>query len=92
MSYTEKNNDVSDVIVNGVKKMVQRRTSSWIGTMTDLNDVLESKVSARLPGSPSALRVTLNTVINRLRNAGISVRFYRSSDRTRTRLVEFRVR
>jgi len=86
------NSNVSDVIVKGVKSMVSRRTSNWVGTMTDLGDVLENKVSTKLPGSPSALRVTLNRVINRLRKAGISVRFYRATDRTRTRLVEFRAR
>lgn len=89
------NNDVSNTIVSGVKSIVRRRTTPWMGTMTDLGDALENRVNsvpANWPGSASALRVALNKVVNRLRNAGISVRFTRSTDHTRTRLVEFIVR
>lgn len=96
MTYNSKtNNDVSNTIFSGVKSIVRRRTTPWVGTMTDLGDALENRVNsmpANWPGSASALRVALNRVVNRLRNAGISVRFTRSTDHTRTRLVEFIVR
>lgn len=92
---SKKNNNVSEVIFSGVKAIMKRRTTPWQGTVTDLGDALENRVNsmpANWPGSASALRVALNRVVNRLRNAGISVRFTRSTDHTRTRLVEFIVR
>lgn len=65
---------------------------NWIGTMTALRKRLltnVSKINARyLPGSPSALRVVMNKIVNRLRCRRISVKFGRTSDRTRTRFVK----
>ena len=87
-------NDVSNTIFNGVKSIVKRRATPWVGTMTELDQLLNrvNSTPKNWPGSASALRVALNKVVNRLRNAGVSVRFKRSTDHTRTRLVEFRVR
>lgn len=88
-------NDVSNALFNGVRMMLKRRSTPWVGTMTELNDSLQNRVSSmpgNWPGSSSALRVALNRVVNRLRNAGVSVHFTRSTDHTRTRLVEFSVR
>lgn len=85
--------DVSNVLFNSVKKIVSRRSTPWVGTMTDLNSaVARLQVNKEvLVSSPSALRVVLNRVVNRLRNAGISVRFLRSTDKARNRLVKFSV-
>lgn len=84
---------VSNALLNGVKIIVGRRTTPWVGTMTELNDAvvnaLRGKIPSNWPGSPSALRVALNRVIRRVRAEGVSVRFTRSTDHTRTRLVEF---
>lgn len=84
--------NVDDVVVNGVMSAV-RKGRSWVGTMTELSDVLASQVNPAtadvLPGSTSALRVVLNRVVNRLRSRGVSVKFGRTNDHHRTRYVKF---
>lgn len=88
-------NNVDVVVLNGVSSLVKgvKKGSSWTGTMTDLNRALVSVVgrkSARvLPGSPSALRVVLNRVVSRVRKTGVSVKFGRTTDHSRTRFVRF---
>lgn len=87
-SNTNERNLVSKLVVTGVKSIVNSK-SQWVGTMSDLNlaivSKLGSKVPSNWPASPSALRIVLNRVIRRVRAEGISVRFSRSRDR----LVEF---
>jgi hypothetical protein len=85
---------VDDAILNGVLTVLDRnRARVWSGTMTELSlaltRVLGRKRSEVIPGSPGALRVVINRVVNRLRNRRISVRFVRTTDHTRTRLVRF---
>lgn len=88
-------NSVESVVFNGVMSVVSgvRKGRSWTGTMTDLQSALVSELSRKessvLPGSPSALRVVLNRVVNRLRNRSVSVKFGRTTDHTRTRYVRF---
>ena len=87
-------NSVDDIVFRSVSSIIERQTDGiWIGTMTELNTALNRVSSKRqrtiLPGSPGALRVVINRVINRLRNRGIGVRFIRTTDHTRTRLVRF---
>lgn len=87
-------NDVHEVVLNGVLKVVNNhKESTWSGTMTDLSSalgrVLSTKEVTVLPGSPGALRVVLNRVVNRLRNRKVGVKFVRTTDHTRTRLVKF---
>lgn len=83
-------NEVSDIVFRGISSAIN---GSWSGTMSDLMIVLNKTVSKKekvlLPQSPSALRVVINKVINRLRNKGISVKFVRTADYDRTRLVKF---
>jgi hypothetical protein len=75
--------------LNGMKNINQ---NVWTGTMTSLDKNLRRVMGKSLPenwpGSPSALRVVLNKSINRLRNRKIRVQFERSSDRSRTRIVQ----
>jgi hypothetical protein len=87
-------NEVSNTIFSSVRSIVARRTTPWVGTMTELGETIENRVSVpkNWPGSASALRVAFNRVINRLRNAGVSVRFTRSTNHMRTRLVVLTVR
>lgn len=92
VSATEPN--VDDVVFNSVLSFLSRQNvRSWTGTMTELSTgltrVAGRKVSSVLPGSPSALRVVLNRVANRLRNRKVGVRFGRTTDHTRTRYVRF---
>lgn len=88
-------NNVDSLVLNGVSSIVRRvkKGSSWTGTMTELNDALVSVVGKKnarvLPGSPSALRVVLNRVVTRLCKTGVSVRFGRTTDHSRTRFVRF---
>lgn len=99
VSNSKTNNDkltVSNALLSGVRTIVNRRSTPWVGTMTELNvslvSALRNRVPSNWPGSPSALRVALNKVIRRVRAEGFSVRFTRSNDHSRTRLVEFSVR
>jgi len=87
-------NNVDDIIFRSVSSIMERQTDGiWIGTMTDLgtalNRVASKKQRTMFPGSPGALRVVINRVVNRLRNRGIGVRFVRTTDHARTRLVRF---
>jgi hypothetical protein len=85
-------NNVDDIVFRSVSTIVERQ-DTWIGTMTELSSAINRVASKRqrtiLPGSPGALRIVINRVVNRLRNRGISVRFVRTSDHGRTRLVRF---
>lgn len=93
MTRNNKITTTNEVVIEGVLKVINNK--NWTGTMTELNStlskVLGRKQSQILPGSPSALRMVLNRVVNRLRVRGISVRFARTNDHTRTRYVRFAV-
>lgn len=93
MTYNSKTMLVDNLILEGVLTILEKNDSSWIGTMTELNSnlvkVLGKKRSDMLPGSPSALRIVLNRVVNRLRNRKVSVKFARLNDHVRTRYVKF---
>lgn len=82
-----------ELVFRGIKTIV-RTKRSWLGTMTNLIAAIhEVKLNAEekrvMPKSPSALRVVVNRVVNRLRSRGISVKFGRTTDHTRTRFVRF---
>ncbi len=88
------NVNVDDVVLNGILEVLKKNNAKvWSGTMTELNSalvrVLGKRRSEILPGSPGALRIVTNRVVNRLRNRKVSVKFVRTTDHTRTRLVRF---
>jgi len=87
-------NAVDQLVLNGALEVISKSAKmNCSGTMTELNSafvkVIGKKRSAILPGSPGALRMVLNRVVNRLRNRSISVRFARTTDHARTRFVRF---
>jgi hypothetical protein len=86
---SDNKNNVLDLIFKGVLTILKRK-NTWVGTMTQLNDslvrVLGKRASTSLPKSPSALRVSLNKTLNRLRNRSISVKFGRTNS---ARYVKF---
>jgi hypothetical protein len=88
-----KNNkqNVENAILEGVLTVLDSRNNIWLGTMTTLNKELVRSLGKKtvLPRSPSALRIVLNRVANRLRVRGVSVKFGRTNDHTRTRYVRF---
>jgi len=96
MTLHSKTNLVDNVVLEGVLKSLEdNQKSQWQGTMTELNSTLnkifnrnQTKIN-NLPRSPSALRVVINRITNRLRARGVSVKFGRTNDRTRTRYVKF---
>jgi len=95
MALNSKTISVDDLVLQGIVNTLEDSNFSWSGTMTELSSKLDKsfhrskgKLSI-LPGSPSALRVVINRITNRLRSRGISVRFKRSTDHTRTRFVTF---
>jgi len=84
----------SEVVFNGILSVLdQHPDTSWIGTMTNLSSLLNRALPkterSMLPRSPSALRIVVNQVVNRLRNRGIGVKFARTTDHGRTRYVRF---
>jgi hypothetical protein len=94
MTSNNKQVSVDNVVLNSVLEVLRKHgESTWVGTMTDLSTALTRVVgksqSSVLPGSPSALRVVLNRVVNRLRTRKVSVKFARTNDHTRTRYVKF---
>lgn len=95
VSQVQQNNveEVSTALLSGIKEIVRRRNTPWVGTITELNLAVQRALRGRVvqswPKSSSSLRVSLNRVIRQLRSAGITVRFSRATDRSRTRLVEF---
>jgi hypothetical protein len=93
VSVSQENN-VDELVFRGIMSMTESQsTSSWTGTMTRLTSALNRVLSKRqrtfLPGSPSALRLVINRVANRLRSRGVGVRFGRTTDHSRTRFVKF---
>ena len=86
--------DINELVFRGIISVMEGQSgSTWTGTMTNLTTALNRVMSRRqrtlLPGSPGALRVVINRVVNRLRNRGIGVRFNRTTDHARTRYVRF---
>lgn len=90
MTYNQSNSDINNIIFNGILNIIEKNDNTWSGTMTQLNEKLSKVIgksnSSLLPGSPSALRIALNKVVNRIRNRGVSVRFNRTAQ---ARFVKF---
>lgn len=81
---------VENTVLQGVLTVLDKG-GTWIGTMTDLNTELVKRLGKKiiLPQSPSALRIALNRVVSKLRRRGVSIKFGRTTDHTRTRYVRF---
>jgi len=95
-SKTDRRDSTEEIVLRGIVSVMERQTATvWTGTMTNLttalNRVLSKHQRTFLPNSPSALRLVINRVVNRLRSRGIGVRFGRTTDHTRTRFVRFAV-
>ena len=93
-SKNDRRDNTEEIVLRGIVSVMERQTETvWTGTMTSLmtalNRVLSKHQRTVLPNSPSALRLVINRVVNRLRNRGIGVRFGRTTDHTRTRFVRF---
>ena len=93
-SKNDRRDNIEEIVLRGIISVMERQTATvWTGTMTNLTTALNRVLSKRqrtvLPSSPSALRLVINRVVNRLRNRGIGVRFGRTTDHTRTRFVRF---
>jgi len=86
--------NANEVVFQGIVSFITDKSNGkWTGTMTELttrlNKTLNKQERSFLPGSPSALRVVINRVINRIRNQGVGVKFSRAPNRMRTRFVKF---
>lgn len=84
--------NANSIVFRGISSVMQSN-EVWAGTMTKLTNALHRVLSQKqrnlLPKSPSALRLVVNRVVNRLRNQGIGVKFGRTTDHSRTRFVRF---
>jgi len=69
-----------------VDTLVEISKSGFSGTMTDLMTKL-SQSGLSPAKTASQLRTVINTIIHKVRNKKVSVKFIRSNDRKRTRLV-----
>jgi hypothetical protein len=93
MTLISKTQSTDNVVLEVILSTLNA-ASQWRGTMTELDSVLVSSIGrnrtklSALPGSPSALRVVLNRIAPRLRARGVSVKFGRTTDSTRTRFVK----
>lgn len=83
-------NEVDNLVVDGIIN-VSHKSPDWTGTMTDLSvelvKIIGRKNKNLLPGSASALRRVIDRNIGRIRNRKVSIKFTRTIDRNRTRLV-----
>jgi len=86
---------VDTLVVEGFSSFVSQNPN-WTGTMTQLSRKISRTLSRSeknlLPGSASALRKVIDRNIRRIRSRGISVKFARTPDRMRTRLVQIATR
>lgn len=82
--------NVEDLVVEGVMDIL-KKNNEFVGTMTQLNSKLAKVVgksnSEMLPGSPSALRIVIDRVSNRLRARAISVSFSMANNKARSRQI-----
>lgn len=92
MSSNSKNTEVYNTILKSVYSIANRRSTPWVGTMSQLNETIVRAVRGNLPDgwpkSPSALRIALNSALNKLKSEGVRVNFSRNNDYNRTRIVE----
>lgn len=90
-TQTSEDKSVDSVVVESVSSFVSTN-SNWEGTMTQLSKkisrMLPRSEKNYLPGSASALRKVIDRNIRRIRSRGITVKFARTPDRMRTRLVK----
>lgn len=81
--------NIDRTVVQSIKQQVitlldTAKNGQWIGTMTDLSGKIRTGIR-----SPSYLRRVLNVAVPSIRNAGVSVKFGRTTDHSRTRYVRF---
>lgn len=84
--------DTDTVLLNGIVRVVGRRVTPWVGSMTELSTALNRvvrNVPAGWPENPRGLRAGVDRVIAKLRRAGIKTSFGRTSDHSRKRFVTF---
>ena len=94
VSFLHNDVNVNELVFSKMMTVVGKQPkNNWIGTMSKLRTALERFSSHHqreiLPGSPSALRVVINRIANRLRSRGIGIKFGRTPDHARTRFVRF---
>jgi len=81
--------DAVVIVTNRVLSLVSRRSTPWVGTMTELYNVMTKRsLPENFPGSASSLRRVVNSAVSSLnRRYGVSVSFSRTPDHERRRLV-----
>lgn len=93
MVSNSKINSVDNLVLEGILNTLKgAEHHTWLGTMTELKPYLSIGLTKNkkniLPVSPSALRVVINRIVNRLRTRGVSVKFGRTTDHSRTRFIK----
>lgn len=83
-SNTKMVKQVDNMVLKGIVTFLKsQKTNKWTGTMTDLSSNVRKNLSkdelSMMPKSPSALRVVVNRIVNRIRNNRIGVKFTRTA-------------
>lgn len=84
--------NLDSVFLAGVERLLRNKSSSWTGSMTELETSLRKVVrrqNVSWPSNPRAMRATVDRLLPNLRKAGVKVRFGRTNDHNRKRFVEF---
>jgi len=81
--------ELRNTVKDRILSLLNRKNGEWVGTMTQLDTAITSRrsVPENWPGSASALRRVVDAVVPSLRKAGVSVRFERTPDHDRKRMV-----
>jgi hypothetical protein len=88
-----KNKDLAGTIQARIVSLLGKEGGVWIGNMTELTRALEN-VSRKTtpenwPTSPSVMRKVINNAVYSIRRSGVRVKFTRTTDHMRKRVVEF---
>ncbi len=86
------NVELLQTVQTRILDLLDRKNGEWSGSMSDLDYAITSGLRKNAtrdwPTTPSVLRRVVNSVVNRLRSRGVSVRFARVGHE-RKRMVEF---
>lgn len=92
---TKNSKNIDNIVLNAVVSFVESKktkTSEMTYTMTQLNNAIIKTIGKKTveqwPGSPAALRVVLNRLVNKLRARKVSLSFSKTAGSNSKRVVK----